>query len=309
MAQSPLEILQKMGSFQQDGPNGPAQLRGLQGQYRDEARSRFRAAQGAGAPQGQLARLGGIADDYQSDMDESPLAAQQAQTDNFNTQNYQAASQGFGSSDPTNDASKGSNPLQSREIYRRGIEQEKLRQPVQLENIKQAGDLAQQKEQSRGLIGQQEVIANAKSQGFDALQQMMNSPNGGLKPGQRVAIPGIGSFNVPGYESAPNGAFQAINKARLEYEYAKKNKPESFNVFGTDETGPRKKSLDDAVLGYFGQYPTSPNVRNFATQIYMDPKTEDLSTDDILHMINTTGQYEQEDLDTLAEMLQTAKGK
>lgn len=72
--------------------------------------------------------LGGVV----SDRQRSPLVAQQATYDAQNALNLESMNQGFS-------GGPGQSPIQAREIERRNLEKEKLRQPVQLAGMEQAG--------------------------------------------------------------------------------------------------------------------------------------------------------------------------
>lgn len=309
---SPLEALLQLNPARRPGThkmmaNDPAELYDLQGQFGRESRQNLRQAQKAGAPRGEILGLAGQTSDWQADQ---ATTMERMMPTPEEIQMKESILSGFGSYG-SGETDSGNTPLQSREIYRRKADQEKMRQPVELKRIEGEYDVRQQQAQSQGLVDQQKVIAGAKTQGYDLFNKLLQGD--GLKPGQRATISGVGSINEPEFDSAPNAAFQGILKARQEYEFAQQDKG-----FFRDDTGPRKKALDDAVIAWLGQAPYSPVTKTTAFKIYNNPSLnsddfKDASSQEIIMELAEQApdlmQMDEESLMQVIEALQTMRGK
>lgn len=258
-------------------------------------------------------RLKGLLKNNQRGLESSFIPEQAAQVNQFNLGNAEAANQGFGQGGSTPTTS-GQSALQSREIYKRGIAEEEMRQP--LERVR---------EQSRGLIGQAKQGADVKREGYDLLNRTLQG--GQVPPGGSMSISGVGSVRIPQANNAPpNAAFESIQNARQQYEFAKQQAPDSkpgtlSRMFSPsewgqeDQLGPRKKALDDAVQAYLGQYKsTNPLAKSMAAEFYKNPEAENLSAEDIIYSMMQDAPENidllgEEGLIELEEMLRTILGR
>lgn len=305
------------------GANNAAELDVLQGALGDEFRTRSRMEQGLGELgfANQANKYAGLASDYESDRQNSTVGRQAPLTQSFETNNYGAASEGFGAFGQGvggEGTSEGQNPLQSREIYRRKFEQEKMRQPERTNAATNAADIQRQRIQSQGLVDQADALGRNRSEMGNALIDLFGS--GGMPAGSSISFPGGGSVRVPGVDATPNGAFTALTKARQEYNYAKQNAPGRmgkiagfFGLGGPDRIGPAKAALDDAALGYIGQLDPniySPQITNFAWEAYQDPDNENLSTDEIAQIVRQQApDVDADELNAFVTVLRTLKGR
>ena len=285
------------------GTNNPAELDVLQGFLGDEARSKMRMEQGLGpqANQGLIQKYGGQANDYAADRAVNSIAQQKPMIDAFQQGNYAAASEGFGAGgEVDSETSSGNTPLQSREIYRRKFEQEKMRQPERQTAMEQKGGLERAQEQSRGIIEQAQIGADARVGQANNLLSMLQ---GGRRP-TRVSSGGTSvSFGEP--DEAPNAAYQGIENAGKEYDVA------ASKWWNGRETAMRKSALDAAIQGYFGQLDPniySPQVKNYAWKIYNDPDTKDMKTEEIIQgILGADPAADPDELATLEEILRTIR--
>lgn len=307
---NPLDALKGKSPMTANDPaNAYSMLKGLSHEARmRQAMEKGLAQQGDPMAQGNATRFGGYADEYDSELAESPMTGMIAQQNQFDLGQNEAQMQGF-TSGGTGDTDSGKTALQSREIFKRNFEREKVRAPITQEEIRQKGGLAQQQEQSRGIVEQARIGADAKLGQAENLLGLLRG--GGLRPGQRISLGGGMSINEPAFNSAPNAALKAVQDARLQYDYAVKNRSNGFfGIGGDDQTGPRKNELDQAINNFLIQHPADPSVKAYAKQIFDDPETQNLSTNDIIHhILSTAPDTDPDDLDQLASILQVLKNK
>ena len=197
-----------------------------------------------------------------------------------------------------------------------------MRQPERQTAMEQKGGLERAQEQSRGIIEQAQIGADARLGQAENMIDIMRRM-GGRVP-SRVSIGGNSvSFSEP--DEAPNSAYAALEKARTEYEFALKNKPGRFlgipgttNPFGgPDNTGPRKAVLDQAIQGYLGQLDPNiyhPTLKTKAWQIYNNPELDpDMSSDETITLLQEVAPdlmaMDENGLNTVLEMLRAMRGK
>lgn len=261
-------------------------------------------------------RLKGLLGNTNRSLHESFIPEQMEQTNQWHRDDASARTQGFGSSGSTPET-MGQSAAQSREIYRRNIEAEKMRQPLEQTRMEQAGGLQRAQEQSRGLVGQANAVAGHKEKGYDLLRDALSG--GSVPPGGSLSVSGIGSVRNPVMGDPPNAAFDRIREARTQYEVAKQQAPSGFwgaiNPFDNDQTGFRKKALDDAIMGYLGQYKgTNPLAKTKAWELYNNPEIEDMSAEEIIGALleqapDAISDLDEDGLAELQEILMTIKGR
>jgi hypothetical protein len=118
-----------------DSPNSPVTLSRNLGQLGDEADLRAIMAERAGDAPNEISALKQLAGRWH---DQRADTIQNMQPSPFQQEQTSAINEGFGNSDLN------PNPVIARNLYKRNFEQEKMRQPIQEQAMKQAGDTQRQ---------------------------------------------------------------------------------------------------------------------------------------------------------------------
>ena len=127
--------------------NDPAELFGLQGQFGDEAELNAAMATRAGAAPNEIQGLDRISNMFKRGQQQTYAGMQPTP---YLEEQTSAINEGFGgggsmdtfpggSPTPPGQITSGLNPIQQRNVYKRQFEQEKMRQPIQQQQMQEAG--------------------------------------------------------------------------------------------------------------------------------------------------------------------------
>lgn len=214
---NPLQLLSgvqnRLQTRQQPLANDPLELFGLQGQFGDEAELNAAQAMRAGAPQEEVGGLDRISNFFKRGQQQTYAGMQPSP---YLQEQTQAINEGFGgggSSPLTRVADMGDvtgapayeqttsnvNPVQARNIYKRKMEQEKMRQPIQEQEMIQAGSNQRAKMQAESAKYTADTnydMATDRATQYNELAAMMRA--NGQTP-NRFTLPGKtsgGSFGM-----------------------------------------------------------------------------------------------------------------
>ena len=271
-------------------------------------------------------RLKQLLMENQKGLDGSIIPEQAQLVNQWRADDAAARTAGFGSMG-TDPMSSGQSAAQSREIYKRAQEQEKMRQPMAIAQTHETGETERRRMEDAGALQRSQVAADAtikqaqipadvRTQGYKLLSDAMgvgSGGKGGLPPGSSMSLSGIGSTRTGAATAPPNAAFDRIRQARMEYETAKQG---DGWFDGDNGTSIAKKSLDDAVMGYFGQYKgTNPLAKSKAADLYKDPDffSPDTTIEDLMDLLmesdpNALDALGEDGMLELEEMLTTVRG-
>ena len=160
----------------------------------------------------------------------------------------------------------------------RGFENEKMRMPLREAEINAQGGLAQQREQSRGALD----VAREQQRGMGDRAQAMTELYGILGGNRSLSIPGVGSFGAaPQAQRVPQNLLTQVTAARsaLEQERAR-----SFGDPARAEAVYRQ-----AIGQVYGQDPASPELKELAAAIALDPEAANLPLSQILSEFDFDG--------------------
>lgn len=116
--------------------NDPAELYALEGGFGDEAELRSIMAEMAGDAPNEVSALNRLAGSWRGKQADTMAGMMPTP---FMNEQTSAINEGFGGSDLN------PNPVIARNLYKRNIEQERLRQPIEQERMKQAGETQRQR--------------------------------------------------------------------------------------------------------------------------------------------------------------------
>ena len=177
----------------------------------------------------------------------------------------------------------------------RGFEEAKMRIPLQEAEINAQGGMAQQREQSRGALD----VAREQQRGMGDRAQAMTELYGLIGGGRSFSIPGVGSVGAaPQTQRVPQALLSQVTAARsaLEQERAR-----SFGDPARAEAVYRQ-----AIGQVYGQDPATPELKELAAAIALNPETSNLSLSQILSEfdfdganVNLNDPAMQQDLDRL----------
>lgn len=203
---NPLQLLatpQPKPQPRQPHPNDLAELYGLQGEFGDEAEMRSIMAEKAGDAPNQINALSRLAGSWRNKQAGTmtsmmPNAAE--------AEHIGAIKEGFGGSDLNPD------PIIARNLFKRNMEQERMRQPIQQEQMKQAGETqrqgmasgAQRYVADRGYeegVDTEEIRQRPQNTYAETQRMLMLDENGNPRQGGDIASVGKGSVR---YQTPPN---------------------------------------------------------------------------------------------------------
>jgi hypothetical protein len=288
MAQNINQLLALLGLTGQPAPgaNDPAELFGLQGGFGDEAASRAIMAERAGAPPN-------VASSYNRDANRWKQAqgityAGMQPTPQMQELNS-AVSEGFGTGpqSPVQDV----DPVRSRNIYRRQQVREKMRQPIEQEEVQNAGDIARQKLVNQGALDlakeNNAAFADRNTQYNELLNLMQQQ---GATPVQRATLPGKsggGSIGLQAPRPQIAQAGQLNQLAVIRGNLAKAGITNPFQNFANPTTQDEANFVQ-GVNGLISQAPLDGSIKQGIIGYLRDPESNQLPIEELFDLSQAT---------------------
>lgn len=243
-------------------------------QFKREAEDRLFREQRAGTRPAEVGALQGLLSRMDRDITETGVDAGVAEADAYRAQERDAILAGFGGGARQNEVNLG--PVQAQNLYQKGLGEEKLRQPVELERIKQAGDLAQQQEMSRGNL----AVADRSARGAidTAREYSAISRTFGVADGRPVR-----SFNpktgATTFEATPKGPNASIlnNIAVARQALAAATASGDEDAVNATRTG-----YEQMVAAAFSMSQADIHLKKLAALAGSDPELQHLSTTELV---------------------------
>lgn len=178
----------------------------------------------------------------------------------------------------------------------RQAELQKQQMPLEIERERSRGNLAVATE--RG--GQAAELARVKGEAqTEALQKLFGG--GGVQPGGRVSVSGVGSVSAPKQEPAIAGS--TLNQLAR----ARKDLEASRGWFSSGDTA-KKQQLDQLIAGAVANHPSTPTAKTYAQSIMSHPQTAKMPFEEIMAAAQRKGVVSAEDMAHLQELLMIIRG-
>lgn len=262
---NPLDLLRRPSPL----ANDPADLYDLEGQLGDEAELRTLMAQRAGAPAGETAGLNGLAKMYKGNQQHTLQGMQptpeMAEMNSAISQGY-----GLGASSPVQDV----NPVRARNVYLRQQAQEKMRQPIQQEELQQRGATARQNIAAKQATDVAQIGADSIADRQNNYVELMQLMGGGGRQIDSGTLPGRtsgGSFNFTNPTAPPNQQSALNQMAIIRGNLTKAGVQNPFQNFAAPKTQDEANFVQ-MVNGFLGQTQfVDPQIKTEIVNILRDP--------------------------------------
>lgn len=224
--------------------------------------------------------LTGLIGQRAQDYEGSQTAFQQKLGRDYQTQAYKAGLEGYGSP-------------QEQAGYERGLAEEKLRQPVELERMRIAPELEKQRIASEAPVR----VEQERQRGQEAIQRLIGQQAQGVQvaPGGRVSVTKSGfSITSPKLQNINTGLINQVQRAALAA-----NKPGAGNA--------EKMAHQQAITNLIQGSPVDDDVKVTVSRILNSAVLSGLPFDSI--MARATGSIPPDHANDIRELLAMARGR
>lgn len=300
---NPLQML--MGRPRPQAPrpmaNNPLDLFSLQGQFGDEAELNAAQAVQAGQDPAAWDRKAkfwdqGRAETYagmqpSEGLQDISSAINEGFGGGMNNPMQRVADQGDLTGAPVYEQSQtGMNPVQQRNIYKRSMEQEKMRQPIAQTAMQQAGETQRQNIATQGQKDVAKMELDASATNYDNYQELIKLMQGGGNTGRAIdsaTLPtsrGGGSFNFVNDPNVPNQTSTLNQLAVIRGNLAKVGIQNPFQNFAAPTTQDEANFVQ-SVNGILSQTRFSdPQVKTDISDYLRNPQTAMMPFDQLFEL-------------------------
>lgn len=274
-------------------PNDPASLFGFQGALGDEAFGRSIQAERAGQPieAGVLMKLFGKA---KQDQVAGGIPAQQAQYDETMGDLTQASTEGFGLGPQSPEPHV--NPLISRNVFKRKMEQEKMRQPMTVAELQQRGATQRQGMQADSASNvarinaegnlAQEGVRQGPAHQFNELQRMIVQPQAGGAVNTSGPVRSLSRSSV-GFQTPPNTTSQSNQFALATGALARAGGSRYLNY---NDQSPEQQQWNAFATNIISKANLDPAGSQAVLEALQDPQKSQLPLEEIFEVEQLTPQ-------------------
>lgn len=251
-----------------------ADLYNFQGALADETFDRGFQAERAGAPPNEIDALKRLFLKQSQDRMVNPITAQQQEYDDQMGQQRSALNEGFGGSDLS------PNPLVARNMYKRQMAQEQMRQPIQEAEMRERGATQRaniqadsQKYTADTQYDINQMNADALSDRDSNFRQLQSILQANGQPLAGVTLPsksGGGSFRfqAPVNQNSANNQFAVANQNLA--------KAGGSRYLDLTDTSPQQAAWNQMAQNFISQAPLDPDSKQAIIEVMSDPKSSQL---------------------------------
>lgn len=299
-----------------EGVNAPATLREFQGAQEDETFDRlYKAVKGGPSPT-QAADVGGLQmllGRQQGQIAASPIEAQRKEVDQFGADSRAALNEGFGMGPQSPEPNV--NPVASRNIYKRKMEQEKMRQPISLQQMEETGATQRQRIATGGLAD----VARINAENDIDVANIQTGPQNSYQELQRALL--------LDEEGNPRGAgggqnLKSVGKSSMSFQSQPNPNPilQQGNVIMSNmgarqlyvndtDPSPEQRAYNSHVATVLSQTPIPPEAKQDIMNIMRDPQKSQWETEAIFNDLFDVSQLDPNDRAALTDLFLKIRGR